>query len=135
MLKEDIFINHSFNSEYFLELRKKKEAAFEREDIKVAEQSTSAGKNTMVDNITTNFQELDIREQDNVLPWQEILRRETPITRPEFYRGLNSVRDVKTLSIYRNGVRNKRLVYNLSYKYVIDQCEIRACKIKSVSWC
>ncbi|POG64273.1 hypothetical protein GLOIN_2v1845427 [Rhizophagus irregularis DAOM 181602=DAOM 197198] len=34
MLKEDIFINHSFNSEYFLELRKKKEAAFEREDIK-----------------------------------------------------------------------------------------------------
>ncbi|EXX56030.1 uncharacterized protein OCT59_011080 [Rhizophagus irregularis] len=33
MLKEDIFINHSFNSEYFLELRKKKEAAFEREDI------------------------------------------------------------------------------------------------------
>ncbi|POG64153.1 hypothetical protein GLOIN_2v1845475 [Rhizophagus irregularis DAOM 181602=DAOM 197198] len=44
MLKEDIFINHSFNSEYFLELRKKKEATFEREDIKVAEQSTSAAK-------------------------------------------------------------------------------------------
>ncbi|EXX53318.1 uncharacterized protein OCT59_022390 [Rhizophagus irregularis] len=74
MLKEDIFINHSFNSEYFLELRKKKEATFEREDIKVAEQSTSAGKNTMVNNITTNFQELQIRKQDNVLLWQEILR-------------------------------------------------------------
>ncbi|CAB4380242.1 unnamed protein product [Rhizophagus irregularis] len=73
--------------EYFLKLRKKKEAAFEREDIKMAEQSTSAGKNTMVDSITTNFQELEIREQDNVLPWQEILRREIPITRPEFHRG------------------------------------------------
>ncbi|CAB4384467.1 unnamed protein product [Rhizophagus irregularis] len=55
MLKEDIFINHSFNSEYFLELRKKKKAAFEREDIQIAEQSSSAGKNTIVDNITTNF--------------------------------------------------------------------------------
>ncbi|CAB4384980.1 unnamed protein product [Rhizophagus irregularis] len=87
MLKEDIFINHSFNSEYFLELRKKKEAAFEREDIKVTEQSTSAGKNTMVDNITTHFQELEIREQDNVLLWQEILRREILITRAEFHRG------------------------------------------------
>ncbi|GBC37727.2 hypothetical protein GLOIN_2v1840426 [Rhizophagus irregularis DAOM 181602=DAOM 197198] len=107
MLKEDIFINHSFNSEYFLELRKKKEAAFEREDIKVAEQLSSVGKNTMVDNITTNFQELDIREQDNVLSWQEILRRETPITRPEFHRGLNSIRDLKTLMIYRNRVETK----------------------------
>ncbi|PKK63043.1 hypothetical protein RhiirC2_789468 [Rhizophagus irregularis] len=95
MLKEDIFINHSFNSEYFLELRKKKEAAFEQ---------------------------LEIREQDNVLLWQEILCRETPISRPEFYRGLKSVRDLKTLTIYRNGVRNKRLIYNLFYKYVIDQC-------------
>ncbi|PKB92111.1 hypothetical protein RhiirA5_445998, partial [Rhizophagus irregularis] len=73
--------------EYFLELRKKKEATFEREDIKVAEQSTSAGKNTMVNNITTNFQELQIRKQDNVLLWQEILRGEIPITRPEFHRG------------------------------------------------
>ncbi|PKK55780.1 hypothetical protein RhiirC2_801524, partial [Rhizophagus irregularis] len=73
--------------EYFLELRKKKEAAFEREDIKVTEQSTSAGKNTMVDNITTHFQELEIREQDNVLLWQEILRREILITRAEFHRG------------------------------------------------
>ncbi|PKC62443.1 hypothetical protein RhiirA1_465120 [Rhizophagus irregularis] len=129
MLKEDIFINHSFNSEYFLELRKKKEAAFECEDIKVVEQSSSAGKNTIVDNITTNFQELEIREQDNVLPWQEILHREIPITRPEFHRGLNSVRDLKTLMTYCNGVRNKRLAYKLSYNYVIGQCEIRARKI------
>ncbi|PKY27215.1 hypothetical protein RhiirB3_442830, partial [Rhizophagus irregularis] len=119
--------------EYFLELRKKKEAAFEHEDIKVAEQSSSAGKNTVVDNIATNFQKLEIREQDNVLPWQEILRRETLITRPEFHRGLNSVRDLKNLTIYRNRVRNKRLVYNLSYKYIIDQCELRARKIKSAS--
>ncbi|CAB4391124.1 unnamed protein product [Rhizophagus irregularis] len=135
MLKEDIFINHSFNSEYFLELRKKKEAAFECKDIKVVEQSSSAGKNAAVDNITTHFQELEIREQDNVLPWQEILRREIPITRPEFHRGLNSVRNLKTLTIYHNRVRNKRLVYNLSYKYVIDKCELRAHKIKSASWC
>ncbi|PKB95454.1 hypothetical protein RhiirA5_436697, partial [Rhizophagus irregularis] len=121
--------------EYFLELRKKKEAAFEREDIKVSEQSSSGGKNTMVDNITTNFQELEIREQDNVLSWQEILRREIPITRPEFHRGLNSVRDLKTLTTYCNGVKNKRLAYKLSYNYVIGQYEIRARKIKSASWC
>ncbi|PKK56562.1 hypothetical protein RhiirC2_799757, partial [Rhizophagus irregularis] len=74
--------------EYFLELRKKKKAAFEREDIQIAEQSSSA--------------ELEIREQDNVLLWQEILRKEIPITRPEFHRKLNSIRDLKTLMIYRN---------------------------------
>ncbi|PKY36302.1 hypothetical protein RhiirB3_458597, partial [Rhizophagus irregularis] len=71
----------------FLLDQKEKETAFEQEDIKVAEQSSSAGKNTMVDNITTNFQELEIREQDNVLSWQEILCREIPIIRPEFHRG------------------------------------------------
>ncbi|EXX72393.1 hypothetical protein GLOIN_2v1840426 [Rhizophagus irregularis DAOM 181602=DAOM 197198] len=126
MLKEDIFINHSFNSEYFLELRKKKEATFERENIKVAEQSTSTSKNIMVNDITTSFQELEIREQDNVLPWQEILRRQIPITRPEL--------DLKTLTTYRNGMKRKRLVYNLSHNYVIDQCDTKARKIKSVSW-
>ncbi|EXX56149.1 hypothetical protein RirG_218820 [Rhizophagus irregularis DAOM 197198w] len=134
MLKEDIFINHSFNCEYFLELRKKKEATLEHEDIKVAEQSTSAGKNIMVNDITTSFQELEIREQDNVLPWQEILRRQIPITRPEFHRGLNSVRDLKTLMTYRNGMRRKRLV-NLSHNYVIDQYDTKARKIKSILWC
>ncbi|POG75637.1 hypothetical protein GLOIN_2v1838646 [Rhizophagus irregularis DAOM 181602=DAOM 197198] len=118
MLKEDIFINHSFNSEYFLELRKKKEATFERENIKVAEQSTSTSKNIMVNDITTSFQELEIREQDNVLPWQEILRRQIPITRPEL--------DLKTLTTYRNGMKRKRLVYNLSHNYVIDQCDTKA---------
>ncbi|PKK71789.1 hypothetical protein RhiirC2_777981 [Rhizophagus irregularis] len=34
MLKDNIFINHSFNEEYFFELRKKKEASFERKDSK-----------------------------------------------------------------------------------------------------
>ncbi|CAB4401142.1 unnamed protein product [Rhizophagus irregularis] len=86
MLKKDIFINHSFNSEYFLELRKKKKAAFECEDSNVAEQLTSAGKNTMVDNIITNFQELEIREQDNVAPWQEIPSKKISITKAEFHR-------------------------------------------------
>uniref|UniRef100_U9T8T7 Uncharacterized protein n=1 Tax=Rhizophagus irregularis (strain DAOM 181602 / DAOM 197198 / MUCL 43194) TaxID=747089 RepID=U9T8T7_RHIID len=82
----DILKKHYISNKE-LEFLLDQEAAFEHEDIKVAEQSSSAGKNTMVDNITTNFQELEIREQDNVLPWQEILRRETPITRPEFHRG------------------------------------------------
>ncbi|CAB4387846.1 unnamed protein product [Rhizophagus irregularis] len=105
--------------------RKKKEATLEYEDIKVAEQSTSAGKNIMVNDITTSFQELEIREQNNVLPWQEILRRQIPITRPEFHRGLNSVRDLQTLTMYHNGMRRKRLV-NLSHYYVIDQCDTKA---------
>ncbi|UZO29584.1 uncharacterized protein OCT59_023048 [Rhizophagus irregularis] len=82
----DILKKHYISNKE-LEFLKKKEAAFEHEDIKVAEQSSSAGKNTVVDNIATNFQKLEIREQDNVLPWQEILRRETLITRPEFHRG------------------------------------------------
>ncbi|EXX72564.1 uncharacterized protein OCT59_012616 [Rhizophagus irregularis] len=72
MLKEDNLRKYSLLKEWLIKIRKKKEAAFERKGIKVAEQSTSAGKNTMVDNITTNFQELDIKEQDNMLSWQEI---------------------------------------------------------------
>ncbi|CAB4401047.1 unnamed protein product [Rhizophagus irregularis] len=131
MLKDDIFINHSFNSEYFLILRKKKEATFEREDIEVAEQSTSAGKNFMVDNITTNLQELEIREQENVLPWQEILNKFVPITKHEFHRGLNSIRDLDTLKIFHDGVRKKRRDHNVSYSYVKNQCDIKAHKIKS----
>ncbi|PKB92718.1 hypothetical protein RhiirA5_387617 [Rhizophagus irregularis] len=130
MLKDDIFINHSFNSEYFLVLRKKKEATFEREDVKVAEQSTSAGKNIMVDDITTNSQELAIREQDNVLPWQEILNKFVPITKPEFHRGLNSVRDLDTLKTFHDGVRKKRRDHLVSYSYVRVQCDIKARKIK-----
>ncbi|EXX71899.1 uncharacterized protein OCT59_002585 [Rhizophagus irregularis] len=130
MLKDDIFINHSFNSEYFLELRKKKEATFERDDIKVAEQSTSVGKIIMVDDITTNLQELEIREQDNVLPWQEILNKFRRITKPEFHRGLNSVRDLDTLKKFYDGVRNKRRDHIVSNSYVKIQCDIRARKIK-----
>ncbi|CAB4386499.1 unnamed protein product [Rhizophagus irregularis] len=115
------------------ESKSKKEAAFECEDIKVAEQLTSAGKNTTIDNITTNFQELEIREQDIMLSWQEILCKEIPITRPEFHRGLNSIRDLKILMTYCDGVRNKRLAYKMTYAYVIGQCAIRARKIKSDS--
>ncbi|PKK40950.1 hypothetical protein RhiirC2_805160, partial [Rhizophagus irregularis] len=118
--------------EYFLELRKKKEATFECEDIKVAEQSTSAGKNIMVDNITTNLQELEIREQDNVLLWQEILNKFVPITKHEFHRGLNSIRDLDTLKIFYDGIRKKRRDHNVSYSYVKNQCDIKARKIKGV---
>ncbi|PKC50860.1 hypothetical protein RhiirA1_485157, partial [Rhizophagus irregularis] len=115
--------------EYFLELRKKKEATFEREDVKVAEQSTSAGKKFMVDDITTNLQELEIREQD-VLPWQEILNKFVPITKPEFHRRLNSIRDLDTLKMFYDGVRKKRRDHIVSYSYVKIQCDIKARKIK-----
>ncbi|CAB4485163.1 unnamed protein product [Rhizophagus irregularis] len=101
------FINHSFNSEYFLILKKKKEATFERED-----------------------NELEIREQDKVLPWQEILNKFVPITRHEFHRGLNSVRDLDTLKLFYDGVRKKRRDHNVSYSYVKNQCDIKARKIK-----
>ncbi|POG81892.1 hypothetical protein GLOIN_2v1762782 [Rhizophagus irregularis DAOM 181602=DAOM 197198] len=87
-------------SEYFLKLRKKKEVTFECEDIKVAEQSTGVVKNIMINDITTSFQELEIREQDNVLPWQEILRKQTPITRPEFYGGQLKIFLVKIIQEY-----------------------------------
>ncbi|GBC41986.2 hypothetical protein GLOIN_2v1879755 [Rhizophagus irregularis DAOM 181602=DAOM 197198] len=75
MLIDDIFINHSFNEEHFLELRKKKDASFERKDSKLAEQSSSAGQSATIDNIFTDLQEMEISGQDNVAPWQEILNR------------------------------------------------------------
>ncbi|CAB4475554.1 unnamed protein product [Rhizophagus irregularis] len=86
MLIDDIFINHSFNEEHFLELRKKKDASFERKDSKLAEQSSSAGQSATIDNIFTDLQEMEISGQDNVAPWQEILNRREPITRAEFHR-------------------------------------------------
>ncbi|CAB4490559.1 unnamed protein product [Rhizophagus irregularis] len=75
MLIGDIFINHSFNEEHFFELRKKKDASFERKDSKLAEQSSSAGQSATIDNIITDLQEMEISGQNNVAPWQEIFNR------------------------------------------------------------
>ncbi|PKY51869.1 hypothetical protein RhiirA4_469162 [Rhizophagus irregularis] len=135
MLKEDIILNHSFNGKYFLELRKRKEASFMRKDNCIAEQSTSAGKNTMINNVITDLQKLEIREQDNVAPWQEILNKEVTISRPEFHRGLNSVRDLRTLTTYCDRLRRKRFEnYRITYDYIVRQCGIRACNIKEGLW-
>ncbi|GBC44203.2 hypothetical protein GLOIN_2v1839549 [Rhizophagus irregularis DAOM 181602=DAOM 197198] len=68
MLIDDIFINHSFNEEHFFDLRKKKDASFDRKDGKLTEQSSSAGQSAMIDNIITDFQEIAIGGQNNVAP-------------------------------------------------------------------
>jgi DNA-directed RNA polymerase subunit RPC12/RpoP len=134
MLKDDIFINHSFDAEHFLELRKKKEASFEQNDNTMAEQSTSASLSARVDNITSNLQALEIGEQDKVAPWQEILNKTVPVTKAEFHRGLNSVRDTTTLTTYCNGVRKGRRGRFVTHDYIINQCSIRAKKIAQGRW-
>ncbi|CAB4479450.1 unnamed protein product [Rhizophagus irregularis] len=122
MLKDDIFINHSFNEEHFFELRKKKEAS--------SEQSSSAGQSAMIDNIITDLQEMEISRQDNVAPWQEILGRRESITRAEFHQGLNSIRDKRLLTTYCNGVRRERRARGITYDYVVNQCAIKARKLE-----
>ncbi|PKY43855.1 hypothetical protein RhiirA4_457951 [Rhizophagus irregularis] len=127
MLIEDLFINHSFNEDHFLELRKKKEAIFKEKNDRMAEQSISAGKE----------KELEINEQITIAPWQEILNynKEKSVTKAEFHRGLNSVRDIQTLKIYNVGVRNGlrgRGIHNLTVDYIIRQCNVRAKKLNQV---
>ncbi|CAB4489185.1 hypothetical protein RhiirA1_460503 [Rhizophagus irregularis] len=134
MLKEDIFINHSFNEKHFFELKKKKEVSFERKNSNVIEQSTSVIMGIMVDNIITNLQELIISVQDNVAPWQEILKKEVPITKAEFHCGLNSIRDSQTLTTYCNGMRKGRRARGVTHDYIINQCAIRARKIEQSLW-
>ncbi|PKY17420.1 hypothetical protein RhiirB3_430048 [Rhizophagus irregularis] len=130
MLKDDIFINHFFNEEHFFELRKKKEAFFERKHSKIAEQSSSAGQCTTIDNIITNLQEMEISGQDNVAPWQEILGRQEPITKAEFHQELNSIRDKCLLTTYCNSVRKGRRARGVTHDYVVNQYAIRARKIE-----
>ncbi|CAB4379281.1 unnamed protein product [Rhizophagus irregularis] len=108
MLKDDIFINHSFNEKHFFELRKKKEASFERKDSK----------------------EMEISGQDNVAPWQEILRRQNPIKKAEFHQELNSIGDKCLLMTYCNGVRRGRRARGVTHDYMVNQCAIRAHKIE-----
>ncbi|CAB4468601.1 hypothetical protein RhiirA5_424254 [Rhizophagus irregularis] len=108
MLKEELFLEHSFNEECFLELRKKKEATFKLNSNNVAEQLTSAKK--------------------------KILEKEEPVTRPEFHRRLNSIRDLGTLTTYCNRVRDIRRAHGVTHDYIITQYAIRACKIKEGLW-
>ncbi|CAB5182102.1 unnamed protein product [Rhizophagus irregularis] len=120
MLIDDIFINHSFNKEHFFELRKKKDASFERKDGKLVEQLSSAGQSAMIDNIITDLQEMEISGKDNVAPWQEILNRREPITRAEFHRGLNSIRDKCLLMTYCNKIRRGRHGCSVTHDYVVN---------------
>ncbi|CAB5184530.1 unnamed protein product [Rhizophagus irregularis] len=71
-------------------------------DQVTTEQLSSAGQSVTIDNIVTDLQEMEISGQDNVAPWQEILNRREPITRSEFHRGLNSIRDKSLLTTYCN---------------------------------
>ncbi|CAB4382198.1 unnamed protein product [Rhizophagus irregularis] len=130
ILIDDIFINHSFNEEHFFELRKTKDASFERKDSKVVEQSSSAGQSTTIDNIIIDLQEMEINGQNTVAPWQEILNRREPITRAEFHWGLNSIRDKSLLTTYCNGVRRGRRGHGVTHDYVVNQCAIKACKLE-----
>ncbi|CAB5180863.1 hypothetical protein RhiirA5_458697 [Rhizophagus irregularis] len=120
LLKDDIFINHSFNEEHFFELRKNKEASFKRNDSKAAEQSSSAGQGTMINNIITNLQEMEISGQDNVAPWQEILGKQEPIIRVEFHRELNSIRDKRLLMTCCNSVRRGRHARGVTHDNVVN---------------
>ncbi|CAB5186654.1 unnamed protein product [Rhizophagus irregularis] len=130
MLIGDIFINHSFNEEHFFELRKKKDASFERKDSKLAEQSSSAGQSTTIDNIITDLQEMEISGQNNVAPWQEIFNRREPITRAEFHWSLNGIRDKSLLMTYCNGVRRGRREHGVTHDYMVNQCAIKARKLE-----
>ncbi|CAB4473783.1 unnamed protein product [Rhizophagus irregularis] len=130
MLIDDIFMNHSFNEEHFFELRKKKDVSFERNDGKLAEQSSSAGQSATIDNIITDLQEMEISGQNTVAPWQEILNRREPITRAEFHQGLNSIRDKSLLTTYCNGVRKGRRGRGVTHDYVVNQCAIKARKLE-----
>ncbi|GBC35667.2 hypothetical protein GLOIN_2v1867737 [Rhizophagus irregularis DAOM 181602=DAOM 197198] len=112
----------------------KKEAFFERKDSKIAEQSSSAGQCTTIDNIITNLQEMEISGQNNVAPWQEILGRQEPITKAEFHQELNSIRDKCLLTTYCNSVRRGRRVRDVTHDYVVNQCAIRARKIEQGMW-
>ncbi|PKK68897.1 hypothetical protein RhiirC2_781682 [Rhizophagus irregularis] len=68
MLKDEVFVNYSFNNKHFFELRKKKEVFFNLEDNNIAEQLTSTSKSAIVDNIIENLENLEINEQVEVTP-------------------------------------------------------------------
>ncbi|CAB4407326.1 unnamed protein product [Rhizophagus irregularis] len=112
-LIEEIFVKHSFNEEHFLELRSKKEHYLTSKII------------LRQNNRLILF---------NLAPWQEILEKKIAITKPEFHRRLNSVRDLDVLRIYSNGVKRKKRGYGVIHIYVDAQCSIRACKIMKGLW-
>ncbi|CAB4482185.1 unnamed protein product [Rhizophagus irregularis] len=98
----------------------------------LAEQLSSAGQSVTIDNIVTDLQEMEISGQDNVAPWQEILNRREPITRSEFHRGLNSIRDKSLLTTYCNRVRRGRRGRGITHDYMVNQCAIKARKLEQV---
>ncbi|UZO09746.1 uncharacterized protein OCT59_029961 [Rhizophagus irregularis] len=112
----------------------KKEAFFERKDSKIAEQSSSAGQCTTIDNIITNLQEMEISGQNNVAPWQGNTREAKLQYKAEFHRELNSIRDKCLLTTYCNSVRRGRRVRDVTHDYVVNQCAIRARKIEQGMW-
>ncbi|PKC67303.1 hypothetical protein RhiirA1_458595 [Rhizophagus irregularis] len=65
---KQIFVKHSFNKEYFFELRRKKEALFDLEDNIVTEQSISSSEGVTIDKVTEDLKVLEIREQINLAP-------------------------------------------------------------------
>ncbi|CAB4381513.1 unnamed protein product [Rhizophagus irregularis] len=96
----------------------------------LAEQPSSAGQSVTIDNIVTDLQEMEISGQDNVSLWQEILNRREPITRSEFHRSLNSIRDKSLLTTYCNGIRRARRGHGVTHDYVVNQCAIKARKLE-----
>ncbi|GBC43244.1 uncharacterized protein OCT59_028105 [Rhizophagus irregularis] len=73
---------------------------------------------------------MEISGQDNVTPWQEILNRREPITRSEFHRGLNSIRDKSLLTTYCNEIRRARRGHGVTHNYMVNQCAIKARKLE-----
>ncbi|PKY42772.1 hypothetical protein RhiirA4_456629 [Rhizophagus irregularis] len=115
-LIEEIFVKHSFNEEHFLKLRSKKEALFDLENNIAIEQSTNPIVGATIDIVSEELEVLEIKEQSNLAPWQEILEKKIAITKPEFHRRLNSIRDLDVLRIYSNGVkRKKKRIWSYSY--------------------
>ncbi|PKY47311.1 hypothetical protein RhiirA4_462452, partial [Rhizophagus irregularis] len=128
-LKEEIFVKYSFNEEHFLELRIKKKALFDLKDNSLTVQLSSPGEDAIINKVTEDLEVLEIKEQINLAPWQEILEKKIAITKPEFHRGLNSIRDLDVLRIYGNGVKRKQREYGVTHIYMDAQCSIRARKI------
>ncbi|UZO05501.1 uncharacterized protein OCT59_025849 [Rhizophagus irregularis] len=99
MLKKKIFIGHFFNKKHFFKIRRKKEVIFDLEDNTVTEQLISTSEDVIINKVTEDLEALKISEQVNLALWQEILEKMLPISKSEFHRGLNSVRNLNTLNL------------------------------------
>ncbi|GET51958.1 hypothetical protein GLOIN_2v1845586 [Rhizophagus irregularis DAOM 181602=DAOM 197198] len=79
--------------------RRKKEVIFDLEDNTVTEQLISTSEDVIINKVTEDLEALKISEQVNLALWQEILEKMLPISKSEFHRGLNSVRNLNTLNL------------------------------------